>query len=273
MSTTQHEQATRDIAAAVADLRGRRDQVVADLDERLGLLSQLSVQLEEGTAEIRQVQERVRRLIGERAPNPASRMIQAGRNHIGMRMTGEHTPVGPKPTAGMSMRMGGPSSAMASSSLSRAAGAVDTRVMTLLSSPRPRDETKLELALLRRLRRSLDEQSASIPEDVILIGTLIEHADDVLATIADLESGGASRVRRLLDYDRELVSQLTAMGGNGAAAKEQIQKARSVLEHMTNPQVQPAMTEAVAIFTRIQQDLAKKSPSPAVTLLDELVHV
>lgn len=273
MSTTQQEQATRDIAAALADLRGRRDQVVADLDERIGQLTQLSASLEEGSADVRTIQDRVRRLIGDRTPNPASRMMQAGRTQIGMRMSGEHTPVGPRPATGMSVRLGGPSSAMAGASLSRATNAVDGRVVTLLSTPGSRDETRLELALLRRVRRSLEEHSASIPEDVILIGTLIEYADDVLAIVADLESGAAARIRRLLDYDRELVSQLTAMGGNGTPGKDQIQKARAMLENPAGPQLTQAAAEAVAIFTKVQQELARKSPSQAATLLDELLRV
>jgi hypothetical protein len=161
---------------------------------------------------------------------------------------------------------------MAGASLSRATNAVDGRVVTLLSTPGSRDETRLELALLRRVRRSLEEHSASIPEDVILIGTLIEYADDVLAIVADLESGAAARIRRL-DYDRELVSQLTAMGGNGSPGKDQIQKARAMLENPAGPQLTQAAAEAVTIFTKVQQELARKSPSQAATLLDELLRV
>lgn len=274
MSTTQQDQVTRDIAAALADLRGRRDQAVADLDERIAQLNQLSTSLEDGALDSRVVQERVRRLIGEKAPNPASRVMSAGRTQIGMRMSGEHTPVGPRPATGMSVRLGGPSATMATASLNRAAATTDSRIVALLSGGlSSRDETRLELALLRRVRRSLDEHSASVPEDVVLIGTLIEYADDVLALVGDLDAGGAGRVRRLLDYDRELVSQLAALGTPSAPAKEQIQKARALLgETPTAAQLQQATSEAVTIFTRTLQDIAKKSPAPATSMLDELVR-
>jgi hypothetical protein len=167
MSTTPSEQASRDIAAALADLRGRRDQVLADLDERIGQLEQLAGQLEQGHAEPRQVQERVRRLIGEKTPNPAARVMRAGRTQIGMRLSGEHTPVGPPTPATLGARLSGPSSAMATATLHRALGNVDARVVTVLSMSLPRDEARLERAALRRLRRSLEEHLASVPEDVV----------------------------------------------------------------------------------------------------------
>jgi hypothetical protein len=269
MTTTQLEQANRDIAAALADLRGRRDQAVADLDERITQLDLLQQQLDQGSVDARQVQERVRRLIGERTPNPASRIMRAGRTQIGMRMSGEHTPVGPTPST-VGIRLSGPSGAMASASLNRAMGTVDQRIVTVLSGAIARDEARLELALLRRVRRGVDEHMASVPEDVILLSTLIEHADDVLAVIADLDHGGAARVRRLLDYDRELVSQVAALGGNATGLKDQVQKARQLLERDS---IAPATTEAIAVFARVQQELSRRAPMPSTTILDELVRI
>ncbi len=267
MSTTPSEQASRDIAAALADLRGRRDQVVADLDERIGQLESLAGQLEQGQADPRQVQERVRRLIGDKSPNPAARVMRAGRTQIGMRLSGEHTPVGPPATLGV--RLGGPSSAMAQATLNRALGAVDQRVVGVLSMSLPRDEARLELAALRRLRRSLDEHMQSIPEDVVLVQTLVEHADDAIAVVTDLEGGGQSRARRLLEYTRELVSQVTALGGNAAGMKESIQRSRAQNEQGNTAQ---AVSDAVSLFTRLQTELARRSPTQASTMLDELVR-
>ncbi len=267
MSTTPSEQASRDIAAALADLRGRRDQVVADLDERISQLEHLAGQLEQGQAEPRQVQERVRRLIGERTPNPAARVMRAGRTQIGMRLSGEHTPVGPPATVGV--RLSGPSSAMATATLHRVLNVVDARVVTVLSMSLARDEARLELASLRRLRRSLDEHLASVPEDVVLVTSLVEHADDAMAVVADLEQGGQTRVRRLLEYVRELVSQVTALGGNAAGMKEAVQRARQQVEQGN---VTQATTDAVQLFVRLQHELARRAPTPASTMLDELVR-
>lgn len=269
MSTTPAEQASRDIAAALADLRGRRDQVVADLDGRISQLEALAGQLEQGQADVRQVQERVRRLIGERTPNPAAGVMRAGRTQIGMRLTGEHTPVGPPTPASVGVRLSGPSSAMATATLNRALGNVDARVVTVLSMTLPRDEARLELATLRRLRRSLDEHLASIPEDVVLISTLVEHADDAITVITDLDQGGPSRVRRLLEYTRELVSQVLALGGNATGMKETIQRARAVNEQGN---VTQALTDAVAVFLRLQAEMARRAPTPVNTMLDELVR-
>ncbi len=267
MSTTPSEQASRDIAAALADLRGRRDLLLADLDERISQLELLAGQLEQGQAEPRQVQERVRRLIGEKSPNPAARVMRAGRTQIGMRLTGEHTPVGPPATVGV--RLSGPSSAMATATLHRVLNVVDARVVTVLSMALQRDEARLELASLRRLRRSLDEHLASVPEDVVLVSSLVEHADDAMTVVADLEQGGAARTRRLLEYVRELVSQVMALGGNAAGMKESIQRARQQVEqgHVTQ-----ATSDAVQLFVRLQLELARRSPNPASTMLDELVR-
>ncbi len=271
MTTTQLEQTNRDIAAALADLRGRRDQAIADLDERLAQLELLQQQLDQGATDPRQAQERVRRLIGDRAPNPASRIMRAGRTQIGMRMGGEHTPVGPTPST-VGLRVSGPSSAMTGAALNRAIGTVDQRIVVVLSGAIPRDEARLELALLRRARRSVDEHLASVPEDVVLLSTLMEHADDVLSIVADLDHGGQARVRRLLDYDRELVSQVSALGGNATALKEQVQRARQLVERGPES-VQAATTEAIGVFTRVTQELTRRAPSPVTTMLDELVRV
>jgi hypothetical protein len=271
MTTTQLEQANRDIAAALADLRGRRDQALADLDERIAQLELLQQQLDQGAADPRQAQERVRRLIGERSANPASRIMRAGRTQIGMRMSGEHTPVGPTPST-VGVRVLGPSSAMAGAALNRAISSVDQRIVTVLSGAIPRDEARLELAVLRRARRSVDEHLSSVPEDVVLLSTLMEHADDVLAIVADLDHGGQARVKRLLDYDRELISQVTALGGNPAGMKEAVQRARQLIE--TGPESVPRATaEAIAVFTRVTHELTRRAPSPSTTILDELVRV
>ena len=269
MSTTPSEQASRDIAAALADLRGRRDQVVADLDERINQLETLAGQLEQGQTEPRQVQERVRRLIGEKTPNPAARVMRAGRTQIGMRLSGEHTPVGPPTTSNVGVRLSGPSSAMATATLHRVLNVVDARVVSVLSMSLARDEASLELATLRRLRRSLDEHLASVPQDVVLVTSLVEHADDAMTVVADLEQGGHARTRRLLEYVRELVSQVMALGGNAAGMKESIQRARQQVEQGN---VTQATSDAVQLFIRLQLELARRAPTPASTMLDELVR-
>lgn len=271
MTTTPLEQANRDIAAALADLRGRRDQVLADLDGRIAQLEQIAQQLAAGEAEPRQVQERVRRLIGERTANPAAGIMRAGRTQIGMRLSGEHTPVGPPAPATVGVRLSGPSSAMATAALHRAIGVVDGRVVTVLSMTLPRDEARLELATLRRLRRSLDEHLASVPEDVVLITTLVEHADEATTVINDLDQGGQARTRRLLEYVRELVSQVTALGGNATGLKDQVRRARQLLEQGGGGVAQ-AMQEAVSVFMRLQGELARRAPAPVSTMLDELVR-
>lgn len=158
---------------------------------------------------------------------------------------------------------------MAQATLNRALGAIDQRVVSVLSMTLPRDEARLELATLRRQRRSVDEHMQSIPEDVVLVQTLVEHADDAVAFVTDLESGGQPRARRLLEYVRELVSQVTALGGNATGMKEAIQRARAQNEQGNTAQ---AVSDAVSLFARLQTELARRAPSTAATMLDELVR-
>jgi hypothetical protein len=98
---------------------------------------------------------------------------------------------------------------------------------------------------------------------------MVEHADDAMAVVADLEQGGQTRTRRLLEYTRELVSQVTALGGNAAGMKESIQRARHQVEQGN---VTRATSDAVHLFVRLQGELARRSPTPASTMLDELVR-
>jgi hypothetical protein len=163
--------------------------------------------------------------------------------------------------------------AAVAATLGRTLTAVDSRIVSVLAhaeSPADRQAARLELALLVRLRKALQGQAAQGTEDAVLADSLVEFAETVQAVLADLDAGGARQVRRWLDFDRELVAELTALGGQGTALKPLLQKARSLVENDHSEHVQPASRDAVAIFGKVAGDLDKRSPRGGASLLDEM---
>jgi hypothetical protein len=207
------------------------------------------------------VQHRVRQLLGERGSlQPRAR---AGRTSIGMQLP-RTAAAAPAVTA-----RSVPAAVQIVSNLERVRAAVDNRIVRIMLG-NSRAEGRLELALLRGLRRGLVQQAAALPEDVVLLDSVAEFTDGVEATLQDLESGGSSRLRRLLEYDRELVSQIAALGGSVAGVKDQLRRARALLGR-SDSNLQVAMQEAVSVFSRLQQELQRCVPAKNVSFFDDLM--
>jgi hypothetical protein len=258
------EEAARDISAARAELSGRRDQVVAEYDERLSALQSLAGALEDGSSEPKAVQQRVRQILGERA---ATGTMRAGRTTIGMSVPTA------KPTQPVAPVQMGPTPSRAGQTVAKVIGDLDAHMVTILTrsgGTEARRTARCELSLLLRVRRGLERQAADLPRDVVLLGSVVEYADLAEATLADLVTGGAARVKRLLEHDRTVLSEVGALGGTTGPLKERLQKARATAEA---GKVDAAASEAVAIYGELQQQLDQRSPLADPTLLDDLARL
>src|SRR5688572_11777389 len=89
------EETARDISAARAELAGRRDQVVAEYDDRLSALASLDSSLQDGSSDVKTVQQRVRQILGERG---GSAPMRAGRTTIGLTVPTAKQPAAVAPT-------------------------------------------------------------------------------------------------------------------------------------------------------------------------------
>ena len=141
-------------------------------------------------------------------------------------------------------------------------------MLTLPAIRRP--EARLELGLLSRLRRSIDLVAVDLPTEAVLLETVLEFADDVQRTVADLKSGAETRVGRFLDYLRTLVGQLQAVGASVDEARERVRRARATLEEGSGD-VERMAAEAAALFGRLFPEWGRCLPGPERTLLDEIV--
>lgn len=267
----KNESTARDIAAALADMRGRRDQTVAELDEKVQQLEALGEAFTAGALDVKAAQERLRRLGGEPRAQTSTRPVMAGRTQIGMRISAESTPVGaPQMTA----RVGGPTPATASTALERALTAVDTRLMSLLSRPRgalDREGNRIELGLLAQLRRSLEQQLADLPTDTILLASVIEYADEANNVLTELISGGSARARRLLEHNRELLAQLVAHGVQLPGLKDQLKSLKGALEGGPDA-ARKLVDDLGAMYARLTTELGKRDGATVVrSLFDELL--
>lgn len=172
-----------------------------------------------------------------------------------------------------SMQVRGRAQSMAIT-LSRMLGAVESRIVTVMAhaaAPAERQEARLELGLLVRIRNGLQGQTGA-QEDAVLSESLVEFAESVQQTLADLEAGGTRRVRRLLAFDRELLSELAAFGGSAQPHKAAWQKACDMLAQGQEAYVEHATREALNLYTRLTGELDRRCPRSRGTLLDEMLR-
>lgn len=269
-SEQRRTEAERDIAAAMAELRGRRDQVSTQYDERLSQLEQIREGLVAGSMESKVAQDRVRQLLGER--QGIARGARAGRTTIGM-----STPTSKPLTRPAPVRMG-PTPTVTSAALGKALQDIDSRVGHLVAeidAAAPVSADWVELALLRQLRRGVVRQQAELPQDALLLETILQHSEEVQASLQELEQGGPARAQRLVDYARELVAQLKALGKAPAGAKEQLVQAKVDLgkaaDEGATTVVDQVLAVVVQVVGRAQPELERQLPVKSPSLLDRIL--
>jgi len=151
---------------------------------------------------------------------------------------------------------------------------LDSRIMATLSrvvGADGRDEARMELALLRHLRHGLAKHNEGLPDDVVLLSSIAEYAESGQQVLEDLINGGIARIRRFVDYDRSLVSELVALGGSPGDAKEQLKRMRGRIgQGAVN--AQGLLREALSLFSRLQHELDRRVSPRAKSLLDELLR-
>lgn len=269
-SSDRRIQAERDLLAALSEVRGRRDQVSSQYEERLRQIEELQKGLGDGTLEPKAAQERVRQILGDRAG--IARPTRAGRTTIGMQAPGGAPAAAPAPAP---MRMG-PSITVAGATLSKAVHDIDARVGRLLaeSGVEQGAAATIELSLLRQMRRGIARQQEEMPTDSVLLAAVIEQGDAAQAILHDLEEGGAGRIRRFVDYGRELLAQLKALGVAPSGGKEQLVRARQTIEQaggsVTAQLLSETMTAVVGAVTRAQAEVERRMPLQQRTLLDQM---
>lgn len=261
-------EAERDLTAARAELAGRRDQIAQEYAERLAALDQLESDMRAGAVDARTAQAQIRRILSnDRQPAAAPRT--AGRTRIGMNRpmpmarqpSGSGVPMAPRVTP-----------ARTQMAVAKILASLDRRIVQILSAARGdlREEARFELSLLLQLRRTLEAHLEDLPNDVVLLASVTEYTDHAQEALDDLEAGGEGRLRRLLDHERALVSELVALGGAVAGIKDQIRKAREMVQDGTK--LAAALREALQAFAKLQAELERRFPIRDPSLLEEVLR-
>jgi hypothetical protein len=259
----------RDIAVARAELRARCEQVVADLEERLRQLESLAQQLEAGALDQRAAQTRIRQLIHDRGAVVVPK--RAGRTTIGLSVLG---PADARPSLAAGPR-GGSVAPTPDVAAAKAMQLIEQKIVALLTAPRTaaeRAEGRLGLSLLAHLHRALQRQVASMPEDPVLLGTVVDMAEEAQSTVAALESGGLGRLVVLVDHVRVLSSELAALGGNAGRVKERLARVKALLL-AKGPSLTDALKEVLAAHAEAAAELERCVPRNLPSWLDELGHI
>lgn len=259
-----------ELVTAREELKFRQAQFLAECEERLEKINTLEAKLEQGSVSKSEAQEQLREITCER-PN-LGKPARAGRTHIVMSLP-KNMPN--SPAAAAPARVSGPTPMQVSANLGRVMTLVDTRIVEQLMLPVSpevdRDDLVHEITLLFSLRRAIKGHIAAIPKDAVLLGTLVEFAEELQAILNDLESGSASRLGRLADFDQELLSALGASGGNELALsfREVVRTARTKLVG-DNPNFSAVSCELAGVHKKIQTELEKRLPREGKSVLDEV---
>ena len=268
-TSERRAQTERDLAAALAELRARRDQLASQYDERLRQVEMLQKSLEDGTLEPKVIQDRIRQVLGDRAG--IARTAKAGRTTIGMQAPSTSPTAAPTP-----VRMG-PSITVAGATLAKAVHDLDARIGRLLADGgiAASAEVLVELGLLRQMRLSIARQQLEMPTDSVLLAAVMEHAETTQAVLHDLERGGIARARRIIEHGRELLAQLKALGAAPAGAKEQLVQAKATLAQIgdgaSDEIIATTVNVAAGIAARAQAEIERRMPLQQRALLDQLL--
>lgn len=260
----------RDIQTLKAELHGRCDQLVADYNERFRELDAMTEQAEGGDVDVRATQARLRQLLNDRGGSGAGGTVRAGRTTIGMPVPHKPSPMPATPSGPHRLS---PTPVLAEAALNKTLNALDVRLVGLLAKTRDkseREEARLELGLLLQTRRSLERQSQDgMPTDPVLLQTVMDYADEAQLMMSDLDQLGQPRLKRLIAHARELASQLIAFGTAVAPLKEQLVRAQKHLSQ-TPANEKAALTDALAAFGKLKDELDKRFPLATPSLLDDL---
>jgi hypothetical protein len=165
----------------------------------------------------------------------------------------------------------GPTPTLASATLSKALTSVDSRIVeVLLQDEVEVDEARLEIDLLGALRRTLASQVQDLPQDIVLLTSVIEYAEDAQLAVSQLRAGGEHRIDRLLAHAGELTAQLSAVGRPVADIKQQLKGARKTLAG-PRPHLDQAMRDVVRVFAGLQDELERHLSRARGALFDDLL--
>lgn len=168
-----------------------------------------------------------------------------------------------------------PSPSAAAAAVQRILATVDGRIVALMErcdSPRLREESRIEFALLTHMRRALSGHTSGVVHDVVLCDSMVEFSDNTAQVLADLDAGGLRRLRRLLEYNRQLASELAMLGVASAPVKAELQRLRASLDRLDTGDLPAAVRQACDLYRRLVGEIDKRCPRPRGSLLDDLSH-
>jgi len=260
----------RDIDAALEDMRARRAQAVSQYDDKLAQIESLRGQLDAGTSDLRLIRDQLRHLIGERGTGPIA--TRAGRTTIGMTTPGTGAPV----RSAQSRPNVTP--ALAAAALTRARDIIDTKIgMVVATAPAAADgapDTRIELSLLRQMRRSAERLSEEAQNDVVLLESVTDLGDETQKMLDDLASSPVARAKRLVSHCREMLAQLHGLGVLWTSEKEELKAVQASLSSAAAGAAtidpQPALRAAATVYRKAQPELEKRLAAARPTLLDSL---
>jgi len=263
----------KDIVAAQADLKGRLEQSQIETEEKLYQLTELESALKAGTLSTKVVQQRVRQVISERSDGALQ--LRSGSSSAG----GFSARAQMKPrTSPAAAKTGGPqrlTSTLVSANLGQLQKSIEQYIIRLLlreeqGSARS-NAHRLELALLVDTYRCIEKNLIELPENAGLLSHLDEFFHDTQALIRDLGDGGGGRICRIVSYNRQLVSELSVLGGQVGSLKDILSKRAKMVATANLEREDEVLNEMGSIYQKLRQELDRRGKKTHTSLMEKVL--
>lgn len=227
------------------------------LREQLGV----SIGTEEARAKVRAIAKRA-----GLAEDP-KRQAQLKAQDVRVRMRAPADIVAPPPSTAAQKKESsfsrGPSKIVVSGSLQRELAVIDARIVELMLEGAS-IARQAEVALLSDIRAGVNGLLSEMPEHDVLLGLVADFSEQVDGVLRDLSAGGASRMKRLYDHARELLSRLRSVSKietKDKAMKQDVERLAKVLESVKKElgkPTEPAVSAAEKALLEVHKTLGDR---------------
>ena len=264
----------KDIVAAQSDLKGRLEQAQIETEEKLAQLSELESALHAGELSAKAVQQRVRQVISERSGG-ALKLRSGGASASGFSARAKMNPVAAPAPA----KSAGPqrlTSTLVGANLGKMQNTIEQHILKLLlredqGSARS-NAHRLELALFVDTYRSIEKNLVELPENAGLLSHLDDFFQETQALMQDLGEGGGKRISRIVSYNRQLVSELSVLGGQVGGLKETLSKRAKAAAAETLGSEDEVLNEMGSIYQKLRQELDRRAKKTHSSLMQKVLN-
>jgi hypothetical protein len=242
-----------ELEEALSAMNEKREELLGKLTAEISDLEALRTEAASGREEVRTKVRAARRRVLGAEDNKRQAQIKTQDMRVRMRAPTDALGAPPPKTDKPPMKQS-VSKIVVQGAIQRELGGIDARIVELFLDEDKNGQAP-EVVFLSDLRAGLNALLKDLPEHGVLLSLVMEHVDQVQATVRDLSTGGALRARRFFDHDRELLGRLKAMIRADGPAKSPMPAAVEKLSQLVQSAKKALEAEASGDLKKPFRDL------------------